>query len=69
LSLEEVNAEGLYLQEPLESITPEKLFERRWARALVEQVLARLSQEYLASGNTNPFVKLELALTSVAATG
>ena len=33
ISLDEAAAEGLYLREPVESLTPEKLFERRWALA------------------------------------
>jgi hypothetical protein len=47
--LDETRAEELYSREPVESLTPEKLFERRWAFTLVERVLARLKQEY-ASG-------------------
>jgi RNA polymerase sigma-70 factor (ECF subfamily) len=68
VSLDET-AEGLYLREPVESLTPEKLFERRWASALIEQVLARLKQEYGAGGKADLFAKLEPALTGETAAG
>ena len=45
VSLDETVAEDRYRQEPVEALTPEKLFERRWALALLEQVLARLGQD------------------------
>src|SRR5947208_2084841 len=50
ISLDETVAEELYRHEAVESLTPEKLLERRWAKALIEQVLARLQQEYAAGG-------------------
>ena len=69
ISLDEAAAEGLYLREPVESLTPERLFERRWASALIEQVLARLKQEYAAGGKAKLFTKLEPALTGEVAAG
>src|ERR1017187_4629949 len=50
VSLDETVAEDRYRQEPVEALTPEKLFERRWALALLEQVLARLGQDYVKAG-------------------
>src|SRR5438552_2158981 len=52
ISLDETAAEGRYFREPADSMTPEKLFERQWANALVEQVLTRLKEEYAAGGKT-----------------
>lgn len=69
ISLDEAVAEGLYLREPVESLTPEKLFERRWALALLEQVFARLKQDYEAGGKGELFAKLEPALTGEVAAG
>ncbi len=69
ISLDETVAEELYRQEAVESLTPEKLFDRRWASALIEQVLARLKQEYLAGGKADLFAKLEPALTGETAAG
>jgi len=69
ISLDEAAAEGLYLREPTDSLTPEKLFERRWASTVVEQVLARLKQEYVEGGKADLFAKLESALTGEVGTG
>jgi RNA polymerase sigma-70 factor (ECF subfamily) len=69
ISLDETVAEDLYRHEAVESLTPENLFERRWASALIEQVLARLKQEYAAGCKADLFAKLEPALTGETATG
>ena len=39
-------AETRYVREPADESTPERLFERRWAITLLEEVLARLRAEY-----------------------
>lgn len=68
-SWEEVEAEQRYLDESVEGLTPEKLFDRRWAFTVVEQVLSQLRQEY-AGGNKLPvFVELEAFLTQEAGPG
>ncbi len=64
VSWDELAAEGLYSQEPVDEVTPEKLFERRWAFALVEGVLGRLRHEYEAIGKQALFAKLEPSLTT-----
>ena len=69
ISLDETVAEDRYFHEPVESVTPEKLFERRWALTLLEQVLARLKQEYTTEGKAELFAKLEPCLTEKATTG
>ena len=63
ISLDEMAAEELYNHEPDGSLTPEKLFERRWAFTLVDQVLARLKTEYVAADKATLFAKLEPGLT------
>jgi RNA polymerase sigma-70 factor (ECF subfamily) len=63
ISLDETRAEELYSREPVESLTPEKLFERRWASTVVERVLARLKQEYATADKLKLFEKLEHGLT------
>ena len=63
ISLDEMAAEKLYSQEPIEHFSPEKLFERRWAITIIEQVLTRLKNEYTAAGKADVFVKLEPGLT------
>jgi RNA polymerase sigma-70 factor (ECF subfamily) len=63
LSLDFADAEGRYHQEPARAETPERLFERRWAVALLGQVLDRLQQEYLAAGKSRLFQSLKIYLT------
>ncbi len=67
LSLDEMAAEERYRHEPVDSLTPEKLFERRWALTLIEQVLARLKEEYFERGQTDVFKTLEPGLTGEVA--
>jgi len=47
-SLDEQDADGRYVMEPVDGLTPERIFEKRWAATLLANVLARLRQEYLA---------------------
>jgi DNA-directed RNA polymerase specialized sigma24 family protein len=52
--LEELRANGqvdLAFARPVETLTADQLYERRWALALMEQVLRRLKDEYCATGN------------------
>src|ERR1044071_1418188 len=63
ISWDAMTAEELYQHEPAGDLTPEKLFERRWALTLITQVLGRLRQEYDAAGNSELFLKLEPCLT------
>ena len=63
LSLDEAKAEGLLSEEPAVELTPERLFDRRWAFALVEHVLATLRGEYLSPGNIRLLARLEPFLT------
>ena len=69
VSWDELAAEELYRHEPVEPLTPEKVFERSWAFALLEQVLGRLKQEYAAADKANLFSKLEPELTREVAPG
>ena len=49
-SLDEQDAEHRYLHEPADGLTPEKLFDRRWAETVLELVFARLRGEFEAAG-------------------
>jgi len=62
ISLDLESAEARRL-EPAHDLTPEKIFERRWALALLEHVLARLWQEKEASRNPERFERLMPLLT------
>jgi RNA polymerase sigma-70 factor (ECF subfamily) len=50
LPLDFDTAEQRYLREPAHALTAEKLFERRWALALLEQTLNQLGEEYQCAG-------------------
>jgi RNA polymerase sigma-70 factor (ECF subfamily) len=50
--------EQRYLREPVGELTPEREFERRWALALLDQVLGRLRDEYLHAGKLELFEHL-----------
>jgi RNA polymerase sigma factor (sigma-70 family) len=59
-----LDAEQRYATEPSESLSPDKLFERRWALTLLENVLAKLKAEQLAAGRGAVFDALQPVLTS-----
>jgi RNA polymerase sigma factor (sigma-70 family) len=60
ISLDLQDTEGRYQAEaPSADLTPDKLFEKRWALALLEQVLARLRAEYEADGRLDIFDHLK----------
>jgi DNA-directed RNA polymerase specialized sigma24 family protein len=58
LSLDAADAEGRYRAEPAGGLTPEQLFERRWALALLGEVMARLRADYEAKGKGRLFDRL-----------
>lgn len=58
LSLDEELGEARYKIEPVESATPETLFERAWAATLLDRVLDLLRREYIASGKADLFEQL-----------
>ncbi len=64
ISFDQVTGEGVFLKEPVDLLTPEMLFDRRWAAVLVDKVLGRLEREYVLAGKTNLFETLRPALTT-----
>jgi RNA polymerase sigma factor (sigma-70 family) len=48
--------------EPADHLTPERVYERRWALTLMEQVLRRLKNEYDTAGNLKLFDSLKQLL-------
>jgi RNA polymerase sigma-70 factor (ECF subfamily) len=58
LSLDAADAEGRYLAEPAGGLTAEQLFERRWALALLQEVMGRLRDEFEAKGKGRLFERL-----------
>ncbi|HZH13268.1 MAG TPA: sigma-70 family RNA polymerase sigma factor [Archangium sp.] len=63
LSIDTEDAEGRYQHEPSHGLTPEKLYERRWALTLLEHVLSTLEQECAQLGRQPLFEKLRGTLT------
>jgi len=51
---------------PADHLTAEKIFERRWALTLLEQVLRRLRAEYVSDGKENLFEQLKPTLTEAS---
>jgi RNA polymerase sigma factor (sigma-70 family) len=64
VSLDILTAEQRYQAERSDALPPDRLYERRWARALLELALARLRAEYTAAGKTAEFERLKGALTA-----
>lgn len=63
VSWEEVQAEGRYAHEPATSVTPEQLFDRRWALTVLEQTVERLRHEYFTAGKEKVFGVLRICLS------
>jgi len=66
IALDALDAEARYAVEPADDMTPERLFDRRWALAVLDQVLARLSAEYAQSGKARLYGAIEPCLTGGA---
>jgi RNA polymerase sigma factor (sigma-70 family) len=64
LSIDFAGADARYRLEPSHHLTAERLFERRWALTLLEQVLAGLAQEMQRSGKGELFDALKVYLTA-----
>lgn len=50
VSFDELQAETRYQGEPATTLSPERLFDQKWATSLLEQVLQILRREYVAAG-------------------
>lgn len=62
VSLDIETAEGAYQLEG-KDLTPEKLFEARWAAVLLDRALTRVRDGYASSGKSNVFERLKGFLT------
>lgn len=62
-SLDFVNGESNYGREPRHLETPERIFQRKWARALLDRVMENLSAEFAANGKLDLFHRLKFYLT------
>ena len=55
-------AESRFVAEPSHNIQPDILFDRQWAMALLGQAMAKLQEEYIASGRAKLFEYLQCCL-------
>src|SRR5437899_8202963 len=62
IPLEELRAHGGIEMEPADPVTPEMIYERRWASTVLERVLSRLKDEYRSAGNAALFDSLKQLL-------
>ena len=64
VSLDDIDhAERAWTAEPLEAMTPDRVYERGWALALLGRAAARLEAEFLAAGKSHIFGRLKPYLT------
>jgi RNA polymerase sigma-70 factor (ECF subfamily) len=66
ISIDAALAENSVALEPADVLTADKIFERRWALSLLEQVLRRLREEYARDGKTQQFEQLKPTLTEAS---
>lgn len=60
ISIDEIQAEQRYGLEPVDSATPDALYERRWAYTVLESVLSRLGAEFAEAGKADQFEQLKV---------
>lgn len=63
ISFDAEDAEGRYRLEPAHDLTPERLFDRRWALTLLDQVLESLAREFSHGGKAAIYDRLKPLLT------
>lgn len=62
------SAEHRYRVEPVDQMTPEKVFDKQWAITLLERVLSRLREEQVAAGRERLFQEVKACLWGDKAT-
>lgn len=63
IPLEELRERERIGFEPTNTLAADQIYEHRWALSLLDQVLARLGDEYRAAGNARLFDRLQKSLT------
>jgi DNA-directed RNA polymerase specialized sigma24 family protein len=62
ISIDARTAEGRYVIEPADNMTPERLFDRAWALTLLDRVLGLLAAEYASPDRAELFNELKVVL-------
>ena len=55
ISFDELKAESLYAAERSSDLSPERLYDQKWAASLLQRVLDSLQREYTAAGKADMF--------------
>ncbi len=63
IAIDAQDAEGRYIFEPADGMTPDRLFDRAWATTLLGRVLDLLAQEHTEPDRAKLFAELKVALT------
>jgi RNA polymerase sigma-70 factor (ECF subfamily) len=63
LSIDEADAESRYRLEPAHELTAQRIYEQRWAQALLDQVMTRLRSEYSGAGKQTLFELIHRSLS------
>jgi RNA polymerase sigma factor (sigma-70 family) len=58
ISWEDLGAEQRYAEEPADNVSPDRLFDQRWALAVMEQAMTQLRVELEAAGKGDHFARL-----------
>ncbi len=66
VALDALDAEARYALEPADNMTPDRLFDRRWALTVLDQVVARLRGEYGRQGKADLYQAIECCLAGGA---
>ena len=66
ISLDSASAEERYRLEPVEPLTPERIYERRWALTVLESAMDRLREECAAQGKAPLYAELKSVLSTEA---
>jgi RNA polymerase sigma-70 factor (ECF subfamily) len=69
LSWDQTTSEERYLLEPVSDLTPDKVFDQRWALTLFQDALSRLRHESATAGKSDRFEQLKAFLTDEPAEG
>lgn len=59
ISIDDETAEQSYLQQPVEQLEPETLYDKRWALTVLERSMARMGADYAAAGKKELFEQLK----------
>ena len=62
IALDAQTAESRYRLEPVDTLTADKIYERRWALTLLDKTLKRLRTDYVAAGKAKLFDRLKETL-------